>query len=114
MKLACSLPQESPLSPILFLLYTTALYYTLGQTRSYGYANNAAMLFRGPTLAATIQQASNTVKILQDWELANTATFDPKKTKLYISSENAKTYLETYHPYDTTTARSTVMKQFAG
>lgn len=80
-RLACGLLQGSPLSPILFVLYTATLYHALGQTRSYGYADDAAMLFREPTLADTTRQASNTFKILQEWGLANAITFDRKKTE---------------------------------
>lgn len=81
-KLACGLPQGSPLSPILFLLYTVALYEVLGQTRSYGYADDAAMLFSGPTLADTTTQATNAIRTLQQWGISNAVTFDPDKTEI--------------------------------
>lgn len=81
-KLACGLPQGSPLSPILFLLYTLAIYQTLGQIRSFGYADDIAMLFSGAALADTTLQATHAIDTLQAWGAANAVTFDAEKTEI--------------------------------
>ncbi|KAM3488443.1 hypothetical protein MY3957_008255 [Beauveria namnaoensis] len=52
-ELLCGTPQGSPLSPVLYLLATAALYELPGATQRYGYADDTAMLFIGDTLEET-------------------------------------------------------------
>ncbi|KAM3448378.1 hypothetical protein NHJ6243_010114 [Beauveria neobassiana] len=53
LELLCGIPQGSPLSPILYLLATAALYKLPGATQRYGYADDTAMLFIRETLDET-------------------------------------------------------------
>ncbi|KAM3451813.1 hypothetical protein MY8738_008519 [Beauveria namnaoensis] len=53
LEILCGIPQGSPLSPILYLLATAALYKLPGTTQRYGYADDTAMLFVRETLNET-------------------------------------------------------------
>ncbi|OAA60613.1 reverse transcriptase [Akanthomyces lecanii RCEF 1005] len=67
LELICGIPQGSPLSPILYLLATAALYFLPGATQRYGYADDTAMLFVGDTLEETISQANVAIAALEEW-----------------------------------------------
>lgn len=89
------LPQGSPASPILFLLYTepicrlgrgsthTALKARLRQSANRrGYADDTAMLRTGNTLEQTTAEVTEDIDELIAWGAANGVTFDPEKTEL--------------------------------
>lgn len=103
--LSCGLPQGSPLSPIVFLLYTESIYQIVGTgTREalgaanaaaavkgsvfvknplrFGYADDTLMLRIGMTLTETTEQAQQDLDDLITWGKDNGVTFDQAKTEV--------------------------------
>ncbi len=80
--LQCELPQGSPASPILYLLYTEPIYRLRNPKGRFGYADDTAILCVGNTLEETARKASRHVRELVDWGTVNAITFDPKKTEV--------------------------------
>jgi hypothetical protein len=91
--LNCGLPQGSPVSPILFMLYTQPI-YDIGKRRHipdlrkvdpvarYGYADDTAMLRIGPSLTETTAAVNQDIQDLVTWGDANCVFFDHKKTEV--------------------------------
>ncbi|RKK38586.1 hypothetical protein BFJ69_g18592, partial [Fusarium oxysporum] len=80
--LQCGLPQGSPASPILFLLYTEPI-YRLGNPRGrFGYADDTAILSVGDTVDETTAMASSSIAEMVRWGAANGVSFDTKKTEV--------------------------------
>ncbi|RKK55869.1 hypothetical protein BFJ69_g17692, partial [Fusarium oxysporum] len=80
--LQCGLPQGSPVSPILFLLYTEPI-YRLGNPRGrFGYADDTAILSIGDTVDETTAMASSSIAEMVRWGAANGVSFDTKKTEV--------------------------------
>ncbi|KJZ72308.1 hypothetical protein HIM_08349 [Hirsutella minnesotensis 3608] len=90
--LQCGLPQGSPVSPILFLLYTEPI-YRLGNSKGrFGYADDTAILCVGDSLDETSAEASHHVRELLSWGAANGISFDPDKTEvIHFSRTKPKT-----------------------
>ncbi|OAA60200.1 reverse transcriptase [Akanthomyces lecanii RCEF 1005] len=82
LELLCGIPQGSPLSPILYLLATAALYALPGATQRYGYADDTAMLFVGDTLDETTAQANAAITVMEEWGRREGFAFDAKKTEV--------------------------------
>ena len=80
--LQCGLPQGSPVSPVLFLLYTEPIYRLGHRLGRFGYADDTALLRIGSTLEETAQLATQDIKELTDWGAANGISFDPEKTEV--------------------------------
>ncbi|EMT73953.1 hypothetical protein FOC4_g10000224 [Fusarium odoratissimum] len=80
--LQCGLPQGSPVSPILFLLYTEPIYRLSNPQGRFGYADDTAILCVGDTVEETAAAASRSVEEMVRWGAANGVSFDPKKTEV--------------------------------
>ncbi|KJZ77303.1 hypothetical protein HIM_03027 [Hirsutella minnesotensis 3608] len=80
--LQCGLPQGSPVSPILFLLYTEPIYRLGNPEGRFGYADDTAILCVGQSLEQTSQKASEYLQELVNWGAANGILFDPEKTEV--------------------------------
>ncbi|KAF5721341.1 reverse transcriptase domain-containing protein, partial [Fusarium mundagurra] len=80
--LQCGLPQGSPVSPILFLLYTEPIYRLGNPQGRFGYADDTAILSVGDTVDETTAMASSSVDEMVRWGAANGVSFDPKKTEV--------------------------------
>ncbi|KJZ69641.1 hypothetical protein HIM_10980 [Hirsutella minnesotensis 3608] len=76
------LPQGSPVSPILFLLYTEPIYRLGNPEGRFGYADDTAILCVGQSLEQTSQKASEYLQELVNWGAANGISFDPEKTEV--------------------------------
>ncbi|KAM3464881.1 hypothetical protein MY5147_009405 [Beauveria neobassiana] len=66
LELLYSIPQGSPLSPILYLLATAALYKLPGATQRYRYADDTAILFIRETLDETTAQANAAIAAMEE------------------------------------------------
>ncbi|KAM3463150.1 hypothetical protein MY5147_009717 [Beauveria neobassiana] len=81
-RLRCGLPQGSPISPILYVLITAAIYYLSGAAQRYGYADDTAMLFIGVSLEDTARQANEAIAAMESWGRGEAIHFDPNKTEV--------------------------------
>ena len=96
--LQCGLPQGSPVSPILFLLYTEPIYRLGDPGGRFGYADDTAILCIGQSLEETSRKASECLQELVSWGDANGISFDPKKTEvMHFSPNPRKCALPIYH-----------------
>ena len=98
-ELACGIPQGSPLSPILYLLATAALYQLPGATQRYRYADDTAILFVGETLEETAANTNKAITTMERWGRENGFSFDVKKTEvIHFSRRMNRNYsVAVYH-----------------
>ncbi|KAL9563922.1 hypothetical protein ACKAV7_011957 [Fusarium commune] len=106
--LQCGLPQGSPVSLILFLLYTEPIYRLSNPQGRFGYADNTAILCIGDTVEEMAATASRSVEEMVHWGAANGVSFDPKKTEVMHFSrtpkgESAEAFLQWVETVDLTT-----------
>jgi ribonuclease HI len=80
--LQCGLPQGSPVSPILFLLYTEPIYRLGNPQGRFGYADDTAILSIGDTVDETTAMASGAIDEMVRWGATNGVSFDSKKTEV--------------------------------
>uniref|UniRef100_A0A0D2XRS8 Reverse transcriptase domain-containing protein n=1 Tax=Fusarium oxysporum (strain Fo5176) TaxID=660025 RepID=A0A0D2XRS8_FUSOF len=76
------LPQASPVSPILFLLYTEPIYRLGNPQGRFGYADDIAILSIGDTGDETTAMASGAIDEMVCWGATNGVSFDSKKTEV--------------------------------
>ncbi|CEJ91365.1 hypothetical protein VHEMI07083 [[Torrubiella] hemipterigena] len=81
-ELACGLPQGSPISPILYLLYIVDIYSLDGADKRYEYTDNTAMLFISASLQETSRRAEQAIQRMVEWSKSTAVTFDPAKTEI--------------------------------
>ncbi|KAG6988623.1 putative RNA-directed DNA polymerase from transposon X-element [Fusarium oxysporum f. sp. conglutinans] len=80
--LECGLPQGSPVSPILFLLYTEPIYRLGNPQGRFGYADDTAIQSIGDTIDETTAMASGAIDDMVRWGATNGVSFDSKKTEV--------------------------------
>ena len=80
--LQCGLPQGSPISPILWLLYTQPLYNLGIKKQRFGYADDVATLKIGDNISETTIAANKDIATLISWGQENAISFDPGKTEV--------------------------------
>jgi hypothetical protein len=86
----CGLPQGSPVSPILFMLYVAPVFRLGSPKRRFGYADDGAFLAISLSLKDNCQSLSSTLQEALDWGLAEGVTFVPDKYELlYFSRRKA-------------------------
>jgi hypothetical protein len=78
----CGLPQGSPVSPVLFMLYLAPLFKLGRPRRRFGYADDVALLATSPSLEANSELLSDALQEALDWGAAEGVTFDPAKSEL--------------------------------
>ncbi len=81
---SCGLPQGSPVSPILFMLFASPLYQLVGASRRnrYGYADDMALRATSLSAEDNAKQLSASLKALLAWGIAEGITIDPDKCEL--------------------------------
>ncbi|KAK2752250.1 reverse transcriptase [Colletotrichum kahawae] len=76
--LSCGLPQGSPLSPILFLLYIADILAN-DQKLRFGYADDIGLLATSPSLVGNTAALSQEITQILNWGTDNKVKFDPAK-----------------------------------
>ncbi len=82
--LCAGVPQGSPLSPILFLLYITTLYSALEATelRVVGFSDDTNLLAVSPNPAMNVKRLEQAWEVCQEWARRNGMEFAPEKSEL--------------------------------
>ncbi|KAI1000325.1 hypothetical protein K3495_g7870 [Podosphaera aphanis] len=75
-KVHCGLPQGSPVSPILFMLYLSPLFFLRLPKNKFGYADDVALLRTSSTLQENAALLSRDLQEAIDWGQAEGITFD--------------------------------------
>ena len=81
-EISCGLPQGSPISPILFMLYIAPLFHMGNPRTRFGYADDGATLAISPSLTTNCQTLSESLQDAIEWGTAEGITFAPNKYEL--------------------------------
>ena len=91
----CRVPQASPLSPLLFLLYISILFKNWSEVNKFGYADDIAILTIGSTAAEAVENSQAEVEKLLRVANEHEILFDPSKSDLVIIGGGPKKNLDT-------------------
>lgn len=83
--IAAGVPQGSPLSPILFILYTSSFYELLGKEEgitTMGFADDSTLLSHGATVHDTLANLRRAYHACEKWAKRFGVKFDPSKFQL--------------------------------
>lgn len=89
-EIRCGLPQGSPVSPILFMLYISPLFRLKGLERAFGYADDIAILETSPSLEENARKIGASINQALSWGSSEGVTFEPEKSDLLHFSRKFK------------------------
>jgi hypothetical protein len=78
----CGLPQGSPVSPILFMLYLAPLFHMGIPKARFGYADDVGLLAISSSLDTNSKRLSDSLQEALNWGSTEGITFDPEKSEL--------------------------------
>lgn len=76
------LPQGSPVSPVLFLLFTAPLHRLPFRSRPFGYADDVGLLSTGADLSTTASRLQADFALASNWAEQNALAFEVRKSEL--------------------------------
>lgn len=88
--IGCGLPQGSPISPILFMLYIAPLFWLGTPSTRFGYADDVGLLAISTDLQTNCIALQTALQEALKWGLAEGITFDPKKSELIHFTRSRK------------------------
>ncbi|KAI0997565.1 hypothetical protein K3495_g10621 [Podosphaera aphanis] len=91
----CGVPQGSPLSPLLFLLYIAILVQDGNKDNNFGYADDIAVLSTGSTAAEAVANAQAEVENLVRLANEHKISFDSAKSDLLVIGGGPKKKMDT-------------------
>lgn len=81
-RISCGLPQGSSISPILFMLYISPLFKLDRLKKTFGYADDVAILEISPTLEENSRKIGEAINQALTWGRTEGITFEPGKSEL--------------------------------
>ena len=93
--LECGVPQGSPLSPLLFMLYIAVLFKDHGLTSRFGYADDLAIIRVGSTAAEAIAAVQEDLDSLVLLAREHRIEFDPAKSELLVTGGGPRKKINT-------------------
>lgn len=86
------IPQGSPISPILFLLYTAPIHKLPLKASVFGYADDLALLTHAQSVTTCMADLQHDLSLLLTWASDNALSFDPAKSELLHLTRKAQSF----------------------
>lgn len=89
-KIECGLPQGSPISPILFMLFISPLFKLDGLQKSFGYADDVSIIETSSSLDENVKNIGSSINKALAWGETQGLKFDKDKSEIIHFSRKRK------------------------